>query len=473
MTHDPMSLRSLESETLAGRFYLEERIGRGGCGIVFRATQLSINRTCAVKIISPELTRNKKTIKRFEIEAKTTSKLTHPNSVTLFDFGFDEQRSVVFIAMEYLDGRDLKQVCAEEDIDLSLAAHLVEQAASSLAEAHKLGLVHRDIKPSNMIIVEQPEQPYFLKIIDFGIAKVLRPDRESIQQLTKSGALLGTPQCMAPEQIRNTEMDGRTDQYALATTVYKMIADRPPFVGNSVMEIASRQLNKPVPSLSEFVDRRRIPRAVDSVLKKALAKRPAERFDSILDFSNALTDSIEAASTEQAPPLQNVSQSLDTDKSLISRGIVGTLLIVTLSLTIAFAVNWDKSQNPDAVEQSPRLEPEPTVELEPLPLHVEDFTIENPRNDNTTQKTPDTPRKASPSPTSSDDPKTEPVKLDVHVIPWGTLFVDGKKVGSSSRQTITIPPGETEFTIKQNGQTKKTRQIDVDKQTSEVEFVLN
>jgi serine/threonine-protein kinase len=278
---------------------------------------------------------------------------------------------------------------------------------------------------------------------------------------------------MAPEQIRNAEMDGRTDQYALATTVYKMIADRPPFVGNSVMEIASRQLNKPVPSLSEFVDRRRIPRAVDSVLKKALAKRPAERFDSILDFSNALTDSIEAASTEQAPPLQNVSQSLDTDKSLISRGIVGTLLIVTLSLTIAFAVNWDKSQNPDAVEQSPRLEPEPTVELEPLPLHVEDFTIENPRNDNTTQKTPDTPRKASPSPTSSDDPKTEPVKLDVHVIPWGTLFVDGKKVGSSSRQTITIPPGETEFTIKQNGQTKKTRQIDVDKQTSEVEFVLN
>ncbi len=290
-----MKLAELQGETLAGRFRLEELLGQGGYGAVFEAVQLSVGRRCAVKVLFPHLCADESTVARFRTEAKTTSRLTHPNSVVLYDFGRDDDAGLLFLAMELLDGRDLTTVLRSEGpLGVEETVHVVEQAAGSLQEAHDLGLVHRDIKPRNIMLLERGNDPNYVKVIDFGIAKVLGSSRMTVSDLTQTGTIIGTPKYMAPEQIRDAAIDGRTDLYALAISTYQMLTGRTPFEEGTAMEIAGRQLaERPEPPRT-FHPGLALTDAFEAVLLKALAKKPEHRFDTVTEFARALRAALDA-----------------------------------------------------------------------------------------------------------------------------------------------------------------------------------
>ncbi len=278
----------LQGAVLADRFRLEHLIGEGGYGAVYRAVQLSVERPCAVKVLAPELCDDERTEQRFRIEARTTSRLTHPNTVVLYDFGRDEARSMLFLAMELLEGRTVDEYVERQGpMAASQAAPVVRQAAGSLREAHCQGMIHRDVKPHNLMLVERGDRAHFVKVIDFGIAKALRADVTLQQSLTATGMMIGSPAYMAPEQIRAGEMDGRSDQYALAMTTYYMLTGRTPFEGGTSMQVASRHLTEKPPAASALRPGVEIAGRVEEVLKRAAAKDKEDRFEDVEAFAEA------------------------------------------------------------------------------------------------------------------------------------------------------------------------------------------
>ena len=274
-----MDLESLEGEVLAGRFKLGRLLGEGGYGAVFEAEQLSVSRRVAVKVLHPRLVADGHNFtERFRAEAVATSRLSHSNSVIVYDFGEDPAREgLLFLAMEYLEGRSLNELIQERGaLELELSVHLIEQIAASLHDAHGQGIVHRDVKPHNVMLIERDGDPHFAKVIDFGIAKVVQETTAApMKSLTRTDTMIGTPHYMAPEQIHgDDELDGRTDQYALGITAYKMLAGRTPFDGGRQIEIVLKHLQEDAPPVSQMAPRA-IPGAVDEVLSRAWPRSQA------------------------------------------------------------------------------------------------------------------------------------------------------------------------------------------------------
>ncbi len=291
-----MKLEELQGRTLAGRFRLDRLLGKGGYGAVFEAEQLSVGRRCAVKVLFAHLCDDEATAGRFRGEARTTSRLTHPNTIILYDFGRDEREGLLFLAMELLDGRDLTTVIRQNGLlSVEQAVHVTVQMAASLQEAHNMGLVHRDIKPRNVMLLERGNDPMFVKVIDFGIAKVVNSKWLTASDLTQTGTIIGTPKYMSPEQIRDSQIDGRTDMYALALSVYKMLTGRTPFEEGTALEIAGRQIAETPKPVSAFHPGLEVSDQFEQVLLKALAKDPVDRFECVADFARALVEASSGA----------------------------------------------------------------------------------------------------------------------------------------------------------------------------------
>lgn len=295
-----MKLEKLQGEILMGRFRLDTLLGQGGYGAVFEAEQLSVGRPCAVKVLFPHLCEDESTARRFRDEAKATSRLSHPNSIILYDFGHDQQREVLFLAMELLDGCDLASLLARHGpLSVEQTVHIVCQVAGSLQEAHRLGLVHRDIKPQNIMLIERGNDPLFVKVIDFGIAKVVSNNLMTASSLTRTGTVIGTPKYMSPEQVRDEAIDGRADMYALAMVVYKMLVGRTPFEEGTTLEIAGRQIAERPEPLRALRPDLPVDEAFENVLLEALAKAPDDRFDSVADFAQALVEASPVSGNQQ------------------------------------------------------------------------------------------------------------------------------------------------------------------------------
>ncbi len=315
-----MFLEQLEGQELAGRFLLRRLVGQGGYGAVFEAEQLSVGRRCAVKVLLPDQCENEAIARRFAIEARAISQLVHTNSVILYDFGQSaDHNKLLYLAMEFLEGQDLNELIEEKgQIALDATVHIALQIGGSLFEAHSQGLVHRDVKPHNVMLIERHNDPYFVKVIDFGIAKALQSSRLTMQELTQAGTMIGTPHYMAPEQVLDGDVDGRADQYALATTLYKMLAGRTPFQGMTAIEVASKQLNeKPLPVSTYRTDLKNCG-TLDSVLLRALAKRPDERFANVMDFVEAFAAA--AAMTTDEPYFCGESTLVDAPSAATQAG---------------------------------------------------------------------------------------------------------------------------------------------------------
>jgi serine/threonine protein kinase len=281
---DPMRGR-----TVGGKYHILDRIGVGGMGTVYKAAQVGLNRHVAVKILKPELTRDADTVARFSREATAMSLLTHPNTTRVYDFGQTED-GLLYLVMEYLEGQLITQRVAQAGpLPVPEALRVAQQILRSLAEAHTKGIVHRDLKPDNIFVarVEGHREPV-VKVLDFGIAKIVAPDRAVDQFETQAGTVFGTPRYMSPEQAQGVPLDQRSDLYSVGALLYQMLTGRAPFVDDDAVVVMAKHIRETPQRPTVVAPTASIPESLEGVVMKALAKEPDARFQNAAQFDAAL-----------------------------------------------------------------------------------------------------------------------------------------------------------------------------------------
>ncbi len=265
-----------------GAYRIEAPLGEGGIGAVYRATQLRTGRSYALKVLLPEAAGDESSQERLRREALALAALGHAGIVEVHDFDRAKD-GTVFLVMEQLRGEDLASRLKRQTLTLEEALRVFEQVADALSAAHAAGILHRDLKPSNVFLAQRPGAPERAKLLDFGLAKLLH---SNMTTLTASGAAMGTPVYMAPEQARGETVDQRSDVYALGGLLYELLTGARPFGGANVASIIYNVLTQPPPSAR--LRRREVPEALDAAIRRALAKEPAERFASVKAFRDAV-----------------------------------------------------------------------------------------------------------------------------------------------------------------------------------------
>jgi serine/threonine protein kinase len=285
----------LIGQTLAGKYSIEKLIKRGGMGSVYLGKHVLMEKIVAIKVLRPSLALDDDVVRRFSREAKAASRISHPHAVSVTDFGESED-GIVFLVMEYLDGRTLKDVIKSEGpMKLDRVVEIVRQVAGALDAAHGQGVVHRDLKSDN-IMLSKVTGGEWAKVLDFGIAKIQQTDSHD-DDITAANLVIGTPQYMSPEQCAHSgAIDARSDVYSFGIIIYEMLAGHVPFSGESPTVIMMKQVQDPAPSILEA--RPDLPVAVSSVISRALAKEPAGRPHSAGELSTALA---EASATAEFP----------------------------------------------------------------------------------------------------------------------------------------------------------------------------
>jgi len=290
-THVINSLRTkaFEAQQL-GQYKLRQLIGRGGMGEVYLAEHQLLKRDCAIKLIRPEQAGDPKALARFEREVRATAKLSHWNSVEVFDYGRTDD-GTFYYAMEFLPGMSVADLVEKYGpMSASRAIYLLRQTCDALAEAHALGLIHRDIKPANIFAAQRGGVYDVAKLLDFGLAKPLvRSTSADESQLTQEGAITGSPLYMSPEQaVGETEPDARSDIYSLGAVAYFMLTGRPPFVDDKPLKILFAHARDPVTPPSEL--RPEVPADLEAVILRCLEKRPGDRYQSVNALEEALSE---------------------------------------------------------------------------------------------------------------------------------------------------------------------------------------
>ncbi|MGZ3477485.1 MAG: protein kinase domain-containing protein [Polyangiales bacterium] len=282
---------------IAERYRVEARVGEGGKGSVYRVEHTHMRKRFALKVLHADLSNYEEVVARFEREAMAAANIEHPNIATATDFGKLSDGSF-YLVLEYVEGSDLRQLLQRDHhLNPARAVHIALQILGALGRAHELGIVHRDLKPENVLLLEKDGDPEFVKILDFGIARVpigsLGSEREgeSNKPLTKAGTVYGTPEYMAPEQALGHIVDGRADLYAVGILLFEMLAGTRPFDDKDKIALLGAHVSKPVPKLSTRVPKDQfIPEALEATVTRLLAKNPADRFQTASEVADELLD---------------------------------------------------------------------------------------------------------------------------------------------------------------------------------------
>ncbi len=340
-----------------GRFQIEAEIGHGGMGVVYRALDPTLGRRVAIKLIAPHLAEDEQALARFRREAAAAAGLRHPGIATVYEFG--EHEGAPFIVFEWIEGRTLKAVLAEEGpLPLERILAIFDQLSLALGHAHSRGVVHRDIKPANVIVSPDGRAT----IVDFGLAWLA-----SAPGLTTVGTFFGTPAYMSPEQIQGLTLDGRSDLYSLAILLYEMLAGRPPFDAPSTPALIHEQVYVSPPPIARF--RRDLPPPIGRALKRALSKEAGRRFPTAEEFAQALHG--QAANPPQQAQGRLRLPGLLQKKPWIGAGLLAVLSVAVLAVALIPRVSPEPAPSPTpeistpagaATEQSPP--PEPPTPLE-------------------------------------------------------------------------------------------------------------
>lgn len=348
-------------EILEGQFHIIQKIGTGGMGSVYRASQPEMNRMVAIKILHPKLVNRRDLTSRFRREARAMSQLSHPNTVKVFMYGELEDGSL-YIVMELLEGRNLNQAVRRDGpIPAARAIPILIQVCAALQEAHALGIVHRDLKPENIFLCNQGGLLDFAKVLDFGLAKVTeRQMRPGSLILTQEGMVFGTPEFMSPEQAQGRELDARSDIYSLAIILYEALTGKLPFNAQTPMEYIQKHVLEVPIALSDRMPETPFPNGLQAVVTKALAKKPEDRWQSASEFATALHSVLIGTDAETAsagamsllpptpPPPQVALESLRSAPGAKTRVrlMSGQMLAVALSflavgvLLALLALRW-------------------------------------------------------------------------------------------------------------------------------------
>jgi eukaryotic-like serine/threonine-protein kinase len=285
-------------------FRITDKLGVGGQGAVYKATDTKLDRTVVIKVIPPELSAKEANLKRFEREAKLASSLDHPNICTIYDL--DEVDGVHFIAMQFVEGKNVRQLVAGRPLELKTALLIGLQVADALAAAHSRGIIHRDIKSGNVMVTSSGQ----VKVLDFGLAKLL-DDTEAVTagihrtELTEVGVPYGTATYAAPEQARGDRVDKRADIFSLGVLLYEMLTGTWPFRGKTTIDVRHAVLHDPPRPIAELRSSA-IPPRLEQIIEKALAKEPRDRFQNMEDFRNELRQVLHEVDAGVVAGYQNI-----------------------------------------------------------------------------------------------------------------------------------------------------------------------
>jgi len=306
--------------TRLGSYEIESLLGRGGMGVVYKARQVSLDRSVALKILPPDPGSSASYVKRFEREARAVARLSHPNIVQIFDIA--EDQGLHFFSMEYIEGDTLDKVLEEKGrLDIDEAVKIISQAAQGIEHAHRGGIIHRDIKPSNIILDARGN----VKVMDFGLAR-MTDDRS---KLTQSGTLMGTLDYMSPEQCRGEELDERTDIYSLGVVLYEMLAGQPPFEAPNEAALINRIINEAPPAVTSI--NKNLPTDIEAVVSKAMARDRDGRYSSIADLAEDIRSGHRLSSPRRKPTpsiavLPFVNMSADPEQEYFCEGMSEELI---------------------------------------------------------------------------------------------------------------------------------------------------
>lgn len=453
-----------------GRYRIEGELGRGAMGVVYRATDPAIGRAVAIKTIRladlADVDERAKLRDRLMREAHSAGILSHPNIVTIYDTA--EEDGLAYIAMEYVNGMTLDRAATESPLSGAQVLDVVSQTAAALDYAHKRGIVHRDIKPSNVMLAENGSA----KIMDFGVAKI------QSHQMTQSGAMIGTPNYMSPEQIQGKPVDGRSDQYALAVIAYELLTGEKPFTADSIATLAYKIVSDeptPVHNLNPTLDW-----PVDTVLRRGLAKDPAARYPTCSDFAFALENACRACKKwkplppgaalneatvigQPAPlaPEPATATPVAPPPPIASREPVPVpvplrwmrvLALVVLGASIAGALlvgalHWLADRNKTEVAAAPEAEPavkvpKPSAVPKGPELALPGDRGTNPEQPQAESAKPDPePEPDAAAPAKPPAPRAVPTKLVTNP-PGAQLVVDGREdLACTSPCSLELPPG--------------------------------
>ena len=280
----------LIGRTIDGRFHVSRLIARGGMGKVYLAEQSPLGRPCALKVLDPNSDADPEFCRRFFREASTAARLTHPNTVTVFDYGRTSD-DIYYIAMEYLEGKTLHRAIRDaQGMEESRVISVASQVCRSLREAHALGIVHRDLKPANVLLVRHGDEQDFVKVLDFGLVKQLGESPD--EQLTQTGLFMGSPKYMAPEQIHGNAVDARTDVYALGVMMYEMLTGRVPFDRPTNVGVLMAHVSEAPPRLVDTKPDVVCSPALEHIVMRCLEKDPENRISSMGDLLSELRKSV-------------------------------------------------------------------------------------------------------------------------------------------------------------------------------------
>jgi predicted Ser/Thr protein kinase len=298
---------------IADRYRVDAVLGIGGFGAVYRCTQLNMSQTVAVKVLRNEHLQSVEHVKRFTREAQAASKLNHPNTIHIFDFGQNKD-AALYLAMEFVEGETLGHRLDEHvTIHWETLIHIMTQVCHSLTEAHAAGLIHRDLKPENIMLVQVAGDPNFVKVLDFGIAKVMKDSDNGQSQLTESGMIMGTPTYMSPEQAKGEAINGRSDVYSLGVMMYEALTGKPPFQGDTPMTVLVshiKDIPRPMPRDGSIPN---VPPELEKVVLSCLEKDPAKRPQTAVQLVGLL---VQAGKAVREPQATTVSRApLDAGKT--------------------------------------------------------------------------------------------------------------------------------------------------------------
>lgn len=303
--YDGFELEELPPDPLIGTVFAEKYeilsvLGKGGMSTVYKARHLYMQRIVAIKMLHNHLISDATAIERFKQEGQAASSLKHRNIITVYDFGITPDDRA-FLIMDFLEGPTLADLLEQNNyIDVGRAIKIFRQLCDGLEHAHKKGIVHRDLKPSNVCLIEEEEQTDVVKIVDFGIAKLLPAEGTKRQQMTQTGQIFGSPLFMSPEQCQGKMLDGRSDLYSLGCLMYEALTGTPPLMGDTSFDTMNMHVSVKPKEMSAVAPNLNIPPELDSIVAKALEKQPSKRYQTAKDLRNDLPKEITEAATTTA-----------------------------------------------------------------------------------------------------------------------------------------------------------------------------